>query len=235
MSSSELVRRRVNGYECCLARPVGNAELEGLVGALAHPERPAPGVLKGRGAICIHAVPSIGTVVIKEYVRGGAFRFLLRRYYVRRGKTRPEREIEILKAAQAAGLNVPEPIGCLLRGGLVYRGWLVTRLIPGRGSLADIGRAEAADLGPLVDQVVLQMRLLIEHRIAHVDLHPGNVLVDGNGGLHLLDFDKATHFRGGADRLRDYYLRRWNRAVVKHGLPAVLSDRLASGLHAALT
>ena len=44
---------------------------------------PNGGVLSGRAAIWRHEIPSIGSVVIKEYRRGGMLRFIRRRHYVR--------------------------------------------------------------------------------------------------------------------------------------------------------
>jgi 3-deoxy-D-manno-octulosonic acid kinase len=81
-----------------------------------------------------------------------------------------------------------------------------------------------------MDQVVRSVRRLIEARICHVDLHPGNVLVDGDGRIYLIDFDKAFRFTGSDRELRDWYISRWRRAITKHGLPEVLGDALSTGL-----
>jgi predicted unusual protein kinase regulating ubiquinone biosynthesis (AarF/ABC1/UbiB family) len=78
----------------------------------------------------------------------------------------------------------------------------------------------------LIDQV----STLIQNNIFHVDLHPGNVLVGRGGRVFLLDFDKARIARGNKNKLRDHYLSRWQRAVIKHGLPDMLSEMLAAGL-----
>jgi aminoglycoside phosphotransferase (APT) family kinase protein len=101
--------------------------------------------------------------------------------------------------------------------------------------------------------------MLILNGIKHVDLHPGNVLVDGTGQVFLLDFDKAFFILNDENspfllslkeqahapdsqnmlssreimrevlflrRLRDFYLRRWRRAVIKHGLPDYVSETM---------
>jgi 3-deoxy-D-manno-octulosonic acid kinase len=186
-------------------------------------------VLAGRSAISRRELPPVGAVVIKEYRRGGMLRFIRRRYYVRRGATRPERELRNLLAARAAGLNVPEPIVSVSRGLLVYRGWLVTRLIVGR-SLVDVVRSGTDGVPELVDDLTRQVGLLIDRRVAHVDLHPGNVLIDEAGTVFLLDFDRATVFSKPIEELRRQYDVRWRRAVEKHGLPAILADRFSEGL-----
>ena len=69
-----------------------------------------------------------------------------------------------------------------------------------------------------------------QNQILHVDLHLGNVLVDSNSRVYLIDFDKARYSIQNKDKLRDKYLRRWRRAVIKHRLPEKLSDLMHSCL-----
>jgi 3-deoxy-D-manno-octulosonic acid kinase len=156
-------------------------------------------------------------------------RFFRRRHYVRFGNTRPEREFSNLRMAHAAGLNVPEPVASVSRGALLYRGWLATRLIPGR-NLVDLSSSDTDALPALMEDLTRQVELLIQRRVAHVDLHPGNVLVDATGTLYLLDFDRAIVFKRSLDELRHQYDVRWRRAVEKHRLPCILSDCFSEGL-----
>jgi len=76
-----------------------------------------------------------------------------------------------------------------------------------------------------------QVSALIEHGILHVDLHPGNVLVNPEGRLFLIDFDKARLYKNSRG-LKDKYLRRWRRAVDKHDLPPFLYYKLEEGIGA---
>jgi 3-deoxy-D-manno-octulosonic acid kinase len=75
-----------------------------------------------------------------------------------------------------------------------------------------------------------QVKVLVQHQVLHVDLHPGNVLVSPAGVVYIVDFDKARYFRGSAQALRELYLRRWRRAVIKHGLSPVLSEMMSLAL-----
>ena len=230
-----IVRTRIDGFTCHFAYPLGEDERLRLVATLATAARARfvahnGGALSGRAAIWQHEIPSVGSVVIKEYRRGGLFRFVRRRHYVRFRTPRPEREFRNLLAARAAGLNVPDPVACFSRGVLLYRGWLATRFIPGR-SLVDVVSADAAALPALMADLTRQVGLLIRNRVAHVDLHPGNVRVDNAGTPYLLDFDRAIVFTRTLEELREQYDVRWRRAVEKHGLPGVLADSFSEGLN----
>lgn len=228
-----LRRRRVNGFVCHLALELTDSDLRSLVSAVAErasgtatgPDRSG---LDGRTATWLHDIPSVGPVMIKEYRRGGMLRHLRRRHYLRHGATRPERELRAMRLAHAIGVNVPEAVASLTRGLLFYRGWLATRHIAGT-TLAAL-KSDPVTLASLMSEMTRQVRLLIAHRLAHVDLHPGNVLIDTGGALYLLDFDKATVFKGTPEELRELYLVRWARSVTKHGLPAFLADRFREGL-----
>ncbi len=229
-----VVAARIDGFACRFAYPLDDDERLRLVAVLATAARaksvaPDGGVLGGRAAIWRHEVPSVGPVVIKEYRRGGLLRFIRRRYYVRFRTVRPEREFRNLLAARAAGLNVPDPVACFSRGVLLYRGWLATRFIPGR-SLVEVVRSDLAALPVLMVDLTRQVGLLIRNRVAHVDLHPGNVRVDTAGTLYLLDFDRAILSTRSPEDLRTQYDVRWRRAVAKHGLPVVLADSFSAGL-----
>jgi len=229
-----IVRTRIDGYTCHIAYPLSEDESRQLVVSLATPAvaravPPNGGALNGRAAIWRHEIPSVGSVVIKEYRRGGMLRFIRRRHYLRVRTTRPEREFHNLRIARAAGLNVPDPVASISRGALFYRGWLATRFIHGR-NLVDLVTADPGALPALMEDLTRQVGLLVRNRIAHVDLHPGNVLVGEAGGIYLLDFDRAVIFNKPIEELRQHYEVRWRRAVEKHGLPAVLADRFSEGL-----
>ena len=84
--------------------------------------------------------------------------------------------------------------------------------------------------GTAMESVIDQISALIQNAILHVDLHPGNVLVDAVGKIYLLDFDKGSIYHGTRQTLRNRYFTRWRRAVNKHGLPKVLTEMMQKGL-----
>lgn len=225
-------RRRVGGYVCHLAFDLSDGEVRSLVRCIAKHtvlREAATGVLGGRAKTWLHAIPSVGPVVVKEYRRGGLLQHLGWRHYLRAGITRPEREFRILRLARSAGVSVPEPVACASLGLLVYRGWLATRRIDGT-RLTILAPTIDGEIGTVMARITREVRRLIAHRIAHADLHPGNVIVDGRGTPFLLDFDKATVFDGALDELREHYRVRWTRAVNKYGLPDEFAARFGEGL-----
>jgi predicted unusual protein kinase regulating ubiquinone biosynthesis (AarF/ABC1/UbiB family) len=71
---------------------------------------------------------------------------------------------------------------------------------------------------------------LAENRILHVDLHPGNILVDTRPQVYIIDFDKAVTTAYHSSKLRQRYIRRWRRAVIKHELPLFLHEEFQTAL-----
>jgi 3-deoxy-D-manno-octulosonic acid kinase len=79
--------------------------------------------------------------------------------------------------------------------------------------------------------VIEQVSILIKNSILHVDLHPGNVIVDNQDRVYILDFDKGDIFSGNINKLKSRYLSRWNRAIQKHQLPEMLIELMCSALN----
>ena len=76
------------------------------------------------------------------------------------------------------------------RNGLFYTGWLMTRLLPGAVTLADlIGRCA---VGPEIWQKTgACIRRFHDFGVIHADLNARNILVDGRQRVFLIDFDRA--------------------------------------------
>jgi 3-deoxy-D-manno-octulosonic acid kinase len=201
-----------------------------LIGMFEQPPGRPAAVLGGRTAVARIHLNGFGSMVIKHYRRGGWMRRVVRRTYLRWGRPRCGGEFDMLLEVRRLGVRAPEPIAYAYRGHLLYRCWLVTREIPLQASLADMGRTEPPAARRMIPAVADQIRRLIEHRIWHVDLHPGNVLVDPHDHVHLIDFDRARNVLWSPALLRRRYLDRWKRAVFKHGLPPQLVGDLEAGL-----
>jgi 3-deoxy-D-manno-octulosonic acid kinase len=192
--------------------------------------KPAEVALQGRAAVIIDRIDGIGPVAVKMYRRGGFVRRLIKSHYLKIGPTRCQKEFELLQNIRRLGVNAPEPIAFAYSGRLCYLGWLITRAIDRPGSLIHLARTDTDAAQKIMPAVIEQFSLLIRHRIHHIDLHPGNVLIDAQDRVFIIDFDKGRVFSGSRNKLRDHYLHRWQRAVRKHGLPLWLGHMLDTGL-----
>ena len=105
---------------------------------------------------------------------------------------RAQRELRALCRARELGLPVPRPIELRRRAG---RWELVTEFIPDALTLEDcLARPELAPLSPerLAEELARLFAAIAGAGLEHLDLHPGNVLVDRAGALWLLDLAHAS-------------------------------------------
>lgn len=187
-------------------------------------EDKTPGILKGRTLPCHASLPETGPVVIKSYRRGGMMSLITRDRYLKTGTSRPEKEFEFLIHAGKAGLNVPTPEIYATQGFLFYRAWLVTKKIENQISYTDLVLKNEKAALSLLSSISLNISLLIENRIHHVDLHPGNILIDKTRNIYIIDFDKACYSSKPKHWLIRQYQKRWARAVDKYRLPRALKQ-----------
>jgi 3-deoxy-D-manno-octulosonic acid kinase len=199
-----------------------------LIDSLYKPSEAAAAPLGGRNAVSVVDLDGVGRVVIKTYRRGGFIRHFNRQTYLKLSETRGQSEYNLLKKMKQIGINAPDPIAFVYKGRLLYHAWLITREIAAARTLADLSRAEPERAQSAMADVQAQVDLLIRHHIHHVDLHPGNVLVDRSNQVYLIDFDKARTGATDPIRLRQKYVRRWQRAVSKHHLPVLLNRLLVN-------
>lgn len=181
-------------------------------------------ILNGRSSVVRDRIFENIPVVIKFYRRGGLIRHVMRDAYLRSGQVRSAAEYAILQKARALGISCPEPLVWAMRGGLFYKAFLVTREIENPQSLVDLCEDNSGRCSDALHKTAAQVSLLIRNRIHHVDLHPGNVLVDNHGNVHIIDFDKAHVSPLNAEKLTHAILKRWKRAVTKYNLPEMMSD-----------
>jgi 3-deoxy-D-manno-octulosonic acid kinase len=209
---------------------LADRQLQQLATLLDRPPQSGPFHLNGRNVMLSGCVDGIGAVVVKHYTRGGLLRYIVKRHHLKSGKTRGQAEYEILQRVRDLGVNAPEPLAFAYRGGLIYLAWLVTIEIRQAQSLARLSLKNEQNARVAMASASAQIGLLIDSRIWHVDLHPGNILVDQENKVYLVDFDKGRYFRGNGEKLKARYLSRWQRAVKKHHLPEMLTEMLQKGL-----
>jgi 3-deoxy-D-manno-octulosonic acid kinase len=132
---------------------------------------------------------------------------------------------------QRHGIRTPEPVAYAYCGFPLYVAWLVTRQIENASTLADLDCRDIDRVTAVMGQVVEQIDKLVEYGFIHVDLHPGNILVDGDDVIYIIDLDKGRRSSSPKERLYGVYYRRWRRSIVKHQLPKILDDMFIKGLN----
>jgi 3-deoxy-D-manno-octulosonic acid kinase len=224
----------VDSYRFGLALHLTETQLRILTGFFRQPEIADKSLPGGRAWVGVQQVDGIGTIAIKHYHRGGLMRYIVKRHYFRFGKTRAQREFELLHRAGHIGINVPQPVAYAYHGRLFYLAWLVTRKIRQAVSLARLSLENEESAREAMLSTIDQISILIQNGILHVDMHPGNVEVDTGGKVYLLDFDRGRNYRGSKAKLTLRYLARWRRAVLKHRLPNFLAEMMQEGLRSGL-
>ncbi len=213
-------------FEIGSAEKLSGKQKQSLVHEFQRPPEAARGCLSGRIRPCNIFIEGIGQVVVKHYFRGGILGNLNRRTYLKIGKTRSAAEFETLVHVRSIGVSAPEPVAFAFRKKrpVFYHAWLVTKEIQASETLADLSRTDPARAEAILKKAGEQVKRLIENGVMHVDLHPGNVLVDGNSCVYVIDFDRAKTGIKNRQNLAGLYLSRWRRAVVKHGLPEFMAN-----------
>lgn len=227
---STTLTKTYDSYHFGSASDLTVQQLKQLVRLFNTPTNTVDSVLGGRSSVTIAQLEGIGSVVVKYYTRGGLLRYMVKLRYVKWGKTRCQTEYELLQKVRNFGVSAPEPIAYAFQGSLFYKGWLVTREIKQKQTLAELSCADEEHAQIAMKELINQVSTLVNNNIFHVDLHPGNVLVDSHDRVFLLDFDKACLSRKNKNKLRDQYLSRWRRAVIKHRLPEMLCEMMCTGL-----
>jgi 3-deoxy-D-manno-octulosonic acid kinase len=216
---------RVGSY-----RELSGVQLEQLAALLESPQGTPPGRLAGRARIRLGEIEGVGRVAVKTYGRGGLIKRINRYHYLRSGKPRCQKEFEMLARVRNSGISAPEPIAFVYCGRITYRGWLVTREVESPRSLMEVCKENERLCRDSIALVAKQICGLVENRIKHVDLHPGNVLLDGSNHVFIIDFDRARAVGGSRQALQHHYIARWSRAIDKHKMPPLLCEELQSCL-----
>lgn len=153
--------------------------------------------------------------------RGGWPGRVVRDTYVWLGaeRTRSFREWRLLHRARELGLPVPAPIAAVYeRQGLTYQSDLITEWLPHTESLGR--RLEAAPVPrPLWRRVGACIRQFHAHGIDHADLNVHNILLDADGGVFLIDFDRGVIRAPGSWPERNWSRLRRSLEKCSLGLP----------------
>jgi tRNA A-37 threonylcarbamoyl transferase component Bud32 len=154
-------------------------------------------------------------MVLRHYWRGGMVGRVIKDRYWREPveNSRAMREFTLLDWMHAQGLPVPRPVAARYSPAWpFYRADLLMERLPGTRPLADL-LAEAAL--PVADWMRIGAVIARMHRLGvhHTDLNCRNILLDGDGQIWLIDFDKCTRRPQG--RWIQDSLNRLERSLLK--------------------
>lgn len=170
----------------------------------------------GRGGIL-----RVGDIVMRPYLRGGLLRHLNERTY--RTHLRFAAEHAVHRGLWEAGFPTVEPVGYAWRTrGLGVEGILFTRMTEGVAWPRnwDLGFARRKELRTAIAS-------LCDWGLWSPDLNATNVLLPAQGGVLLLDWDRARFEPEGVDLWPRYHAR-LERSLRKLGAPTEASAVIGS-------
>jgi len=140
-------------------------------------------------------------LVLRHYRRGGVLGDLLGDRYIWTGleRTRPWRELGVQAELYQRGLPVPRPVGARLdypgRFSPFYRANLLSERLTGTQTLAE--SLSAGRLArPIWHDIGCVLARFHATGLEHADLNAHNILLDADGRVSLIDFDRAVLHAG---------------------------------------
>lgn len=170
----------------------------------------------GRGNTFFYEFSKLN-LVLRHYRRGGRIASVLGDRYLYTGirNTRAWREFRLLAHLHQHGLPVPRPVAARVSLHMPFtRGDLVTRRIESAQTLASLLSAR-----PLADDswynVGRTLRRFHDKNVFHADLNAHNILLDEEGGVYLIDFDRGRLMSHSKSDWQQDNLRRLLRSLNK--------------------
>jgi tRNA A-37 threonylcarbamoyl transferase component Bud32 len=166
--------------------------------------------------------------IIRIYKRGGFYSKITESLFLKSItfplNSRPFNEYQVLRLLKKNGIRVPSVTAFILKPSLClfYKGALITKEILGAENLLSHMLKDGSSVSVLkiAEYSFLAAKEAIKALnlgILHVDLHPGNVLVETDS-VYLIDFDKAKVNRNQIETIKqdkDFLCQRWNRSIEK--------------------
>lgn len=155
--------------------------------------------------------------VLRHFRRGGAIAKVLgdKYWFGSEAATRSFAEFKLLEKMRSQGLPVPEPVAAGYdKAGPWYTAQLLTRRIPGATSWSS-RLDETAHVPKNWSNVGIAVARLHAARVDHADLNAHNILIDGEGRIFVIDFDKSVERATSDSSWREANLMRLKRSLTK--------------------
>lgn len=179
------------------------------------------GSAQGRGTTWFVQLDTL-QAALRHYRRGGLFGKIVSDHYLFNGwqKSRSIQEFYLLNKLTESGVNVPKPIAAQVKKGLFsYQADLLSEKIPDAKDLVDILQQRALSTQEY-QTIGEQIKKMHNAQVNHTDLNIHNILLDKQGKVWLIDFDKCYQqegegWKGGnLERL----LRSFNKELKKRSI-----------------
>jgi len=152
---------------------------------------------------------------LRHYRRGGLFGKIVSDHYIFTGwnKTRSVAEFYLLQRLNEAGVNVPKPIAARVqKRHFCYQADLLSEKIPNAQDLVAILQQRTLSEAEYV-AIAVQIKKMHQAQVNHTDLNIHNILLDKQGKVWLIDFDKCYQQPG--DDWKENNLQRLLRSFNK--------------------
>lgn len=169
----------------------------------------------GRAKVWFFDITDTDQAVLRHYHRGGMIAKIAGDRFLWKGinATRAVNEYRLCEMMFAEGLPVPEPLGARVqRHGIFYTCDLITRLHPHSRTLAQIisDTTLKEDLWYETGKTIRQVH---QFNVWHSDLNANNILIDNEGQVKLIDFDRCK--RRSGEHWKQQNLERLRRSLDK--------------------
>lgn len=167
------------------------------------------GSATGRGTTWFVELPSM-QAALRHYRRGGLFGKLVEDSYIYTGdeSTRSYQEFELLNWLIESGVNVPRPIAArVVKNGLIYKADLLSEKVPNARDLVAVLQENALPKEMYL-KIGIEVRKMHAAQVNHTDLNIHNILIDEQGKVWIIDFDKCFQKQG-----ESWKQDNWNRLL----------------------
>lgn len=167
------------------------------------------GSATGRGTTWFVELPSM-QAALRHYRRGGLFGKLVEDSYIYTGdeSTRSYQEFELLNRLKKSGVNVPRPIAArVVKNGLIYTADLLSEKVPNARDLVAVLQENALPK-EMYQKIGVEVRKMHAAQVNHTDLNIHNILIDEQGKVWIIDFDKCFQKQG-----ESWKQDNWNRLL----------------------